>query len=191
VAVLSSGFLAPRAALSVLDALKSSALFREDQYSYLLYPQKELAGFMKRNTIPASAVNDSHFLKNLIENKNDRLINQDINGAYHFNGRFKNAEDVKAAMAELEETIALTKEDRKHVLDTIEKVFNHKSFTGRSGTFYGYEGLGSIYWHMVSKLSLAVQEVCIQAIENQESAETIGKLLEHYYEINEGHGVHK
>ena len=38
------------------------------------------------------------------------------------------------------------------LLETFEDIFNHKSFTGRSGTFYGYEGLGSIYWHMVSKL---------------------------------------
>ena len=28
-----------------------------------------------------------------------------------------------------------------------EAIFNHKAFTGRSGTFFGYEGLGSIY-HM-------------------------------------------
>jgi hypothetical protein len=33
--------------------------------------------------------------------------------------------------------------------------------------------------------------VCFQAIENDESAEVIGKLLEHYYEINAGIGVHK
>ena len=72
-----------------------------------------------------------------------------------------------------------------------EEVFNHKAFTGRSGTFYGYEGLGSIYWHMVSKLQLAVQECCIKAQEEQESPEVIGRLLEHYYEINAGIGVHK
>ena len=70
-------------------------------------------------------------------------------------------------------------------------VFNHKAFTGRSGTFFGYEGLGSIYWHMVSKLLLAVQEVCLKAVSENEDAQTIGRLLEHFYEINEGIGVHK
>ena len=72
-------------------------------------------------------------------------------------------------------------------------MFDHKSFTGRSGTFFGYEGLGSIYWHMVSKLLLAVQEVSIKAInENENENEVIiGKLLDHYYEINEGIGAHK
>ena len=39
-----------------------------------------------------------------------------------------------------------------------EQVFRHAEFTGRSGSFFAYEGLGSIYWHMVSKLLLAVQE---------------------------------
>jgi hypothetical protein len=44
---------------------------------------------------------------------------------------------------------------------------------------------------MVSKLQLAVQECCLKAVEEKESPEVIGRLLEHYYEINEGIGVHK
>ncbi len=31
-------------------------------------------------------------------------------------------------------------------------------FTGRSSTMYAYEGIGSIYWHMVAKLLVAIQE---------------------------------
>ncbi len=193
VAVLSSGYLFPKDALAVLDALKASALFRDDQYSYLLYPPKELAGFMWRNTIPAAEVESSGLLKALVAKGNDRLINRDVMGEYHFNGNFKNAGDVKAALVDLAQTefADLAKQEGQAVLDIFEKVFNHKAFTGRSGTFYGYEGLGSIYWHMVSKLSLAVQEVCVRAIETGESAETVGRLLEHYYEINAGLGVHK
>ncbi|MEM9895869.1 MAG: hypothetical protein AAF789_05825, partial [Bacteroidota bacterium] len=49
----------------------------------------------------------------------------------------------------------------------------------------------SIYWHMVSKLLLAVKETCLQAIEQGELEEIVGRLLEHFYEINEGIGVHK
>ena len=56
----------------------------------------------------------------------------------------------------------LVAQEEQQVLAIYEKVFNHKAFTGRSGTFYGYEGLGSIYWHMVSKLLLAVEECCQQ-----------------------------
>ena len=44
---------------------------------------------------------------------------------------------------------------------------------------------------MVSKLQLAVQECCLKATEDKESPEVIGRLLEHYYEINAGIGVHK
>jgi len=36
-----------------------------------------------------------------------------------------------------------------------------------------------------------VQECCLKAIESKESETIVGKLLEHYYEINEGIGVHK
>ena len=42
VAVLSSGYLNATETLDVLNALKNSKLFREDQYSYMLYPNKEL-----------------------------------------------------------------------------------------------------------------------------------------------------
>jgi hypothetical protein len=77
------------------------------------------------------------------------------------------------------------------ILNIFEDVFNHKSFTGRSGTFFGYEGLGSIYWHMVSKLLLAVQETCFKAIENKEDKIIVNALISQYYEIKEGIGLHK
>jgi len=44
---------------------------------------------------------------------------------------------------------------------------------------------------MVSKLLLSVQENCLKAIKNNENQEIIGRLLEHYYEIHAGIGVHK
>ena len=194
VAVLSSGYLSSKENLSVLDALKDSALFREDQYSYLLYPNKELPKFIDKNTISKEAIAKSELLQHLLANKNVQIINQDIKGAYHFNGNFHNTNDLKNALENIKQNesfTALVKKDENIVLAIFEEVFNHKSFTGRSGTFYGYEGLGSIYWHMVSKLQLAVQECCLKAIEENESPEVIGRLLEHYYEINEGIGVHK
>lgn len=194
VAVLSSGYLSSKENLKVLDALKASKLFRHDQYSYLLYPNKELPKFIEKNTISKEAVAKSELLQNLLANKNAQIINQDILGNYHFNGNFHNANDLKNAFAEVKQNNtfkSLVEKEENIVLEIFEEVFNHKAFTGRSGTFYGYEGLGSIYWHMVSKLQLAVQECCLKAIEENESPEVIGRLLEHYYEINEGIGVHK
>ena len=192
VAVLSAGYLNGQQALAVLDALKQSALFRPDQYSYILYPNKELPKFLVKNTIPEELVGSSKLFSTLLEKGNGRIIKKDVLGEVHFNGNFKNANDLKDALNALDPAIYVVDEmEKAKALDIFETVFDHKSFTGRSGTFFGYEGLGSIYWHMVSKLLLAVQECCLKAIKENESAEIVGKLLEHYYEINEGIGVHK
>jgi hypothetical protein len=193
VAVLSSGYLDGKETLNVLNALKESKLFRKDQYSYLLYPFKELKGFLDRNTISEDAVLSSKLFQEMLKDNVVQIIERDVNGAYHFNGNFKNANDVTEALEKLSGTKYndLLASDTPKILQAFEDVFNHKAFTGRSGTFYGYEGLGSIYWHMVSKLLLAVQESCLQAISNGEDEIMIGHLLEHFYEINEGIGVHK
>jgi hypothetical protein len=187
VAVLSSGYLTSPEALATLDGLKASSLFRADQYSYILYPNKDLPGFLKKNNIPKSEITKSALLTGLLQDGNNPIIEQDANGGYHFNANFKNASDLKKALNKLEAQAA----DKDEVLQIFEKVFNHKAFTGRSGTFFGYEGLGSIYWHMVSKLQLAAQECCLKAIQDKENETLVGKLLEHYYEISEGIGVHK
>lgn len=192
VAVLSSGYLSPEKAVEVLDALKKSALFRPDQYSYILYPYKQLKGFLDRNKVPQHLVESSRLLKQLVEDRKAEVIEKDALGDVHFNSNFNNAKKLKETLLCLEEKYQpLVEKELQHLLDTYEEVFNHKAFTGRSGTFYGYEGLGSIYWHMVSKLQLAVLEVCNQAIKQESSSEIVGRLLEHYYEINEGIGVHK
>lgn len=193
VAVLSSGYLSSEEALEVLDALKSSALFREDQYSYILYPNKDLPGFLHKNTIPASDAQASELIQKLVADGNTQIVERDIRGAFHFNGNFKNAEDLDIALTALVDGAYkdLVAKDRALLLDIFEQIFNHKAFTGRSGTFFSYEGLGSIYWHMVSKLLLAVQECCLKAIREQADPVVAGRLLEHYYEIEAGIGVHK
>jgi hypothetical protein len=63
VAVLSSGYLNAKESLGVLEALKRSKLYREDQKSYILYPNKTLPLFVDRNTIPATAVTGSKLLQ--------------------------------------------------------------------------------------------------------------------------------
>jgi len=193
VAVISSGFLSGTDTLQLLDALHSSALYRNDQNSYLLYPNKALPKFLEKNTIPLASVSKSALLTQMVNDRNTDIIKKDINGGYHFSGSFKNASDLKAALGALKEGpyAALAERETAQVLQIFEEVFNHKAFTGRSGTFYGYEGLGSIYWHMVSKLHLAVQEACLKAYAASESAGILQRLTSHYYEIGEGIGVHK
>jgi putative ubiquitin-RnfH superfamily antitoxin RatB of RatAB toxin-antitoxin module len=179
--------------LRLLDALRISALYRKDQNSYLLYPNKELPKFFEKNTIPEASVEKSLLLKKLVSDNNPDIIRKDVTGAYHFNGNFKNASDLRGALENMQSTEykLLVESETDIVLQIFEEVFNHKAFTGRSGTFYAYEGLGSIYWHMVSKLHLAVQEACIKAITGNESPKTVKRLLAHYYEIGKGIGVHK
>jgi hypothetical protein len=192
VAILSSGYLSSKNSLELLDSLKASALFRPDQYSYILYPNKELPRFSDKNNILETDVNKSPLLTELVKKGNVQVIEKDCTGQYHFNGSFNNSNSLKQALNELpDEYKSLLENETEHVLDIFEKIFNHKAFTGRSGTFFGFEGLGSIYWHMVSKLLLAVQETCLSAIEQKENDVLIGKMFDHYFEIYEGIGVHK
>ena len=193
VAVLSSGYLAPDQSVLVLDALKKSALFREDQNSYLLYPDKDLPGFLEKNNVPQAAVENSELLSKMAAGNDHSIIQKDIKGKYHFNGNFRNASDVKAALRALKGTeySSLAEKEKDYVLDVFEKVFHHKAFTGRSGTFFSYEGLGSIYWHMVSKLHLAVAEVYLDASERSVEASVLKRLYAHFRDIGDGIGIHK
>ncbi|WP_438962264.1 hypothetical protein [Nonlabens sp.] len=193
VAVLSSGYLSSEQALEVMDGLKSSALFREDQYSYILYPNKDLPGFEEKNIIPQELVAKSELLQRLIKDGNPQVIVQSHTGSYHFNASFNNVNSLKKALTELSQSTygTLIAQEQRQLEKTFEIVFNHKAFTGRSGTFFGYEGLGSIYWHMVSKLLLAVQECALKAVNEGASPVIVGKMLDHYYEIQAGIGAHK
>ena len=192
VAVLSSGFLSAKESVAVLDGLKSSALFRPDQYSYILYPNKELPRFVNKNTIPKEKVTQSALLTKLVADNNNQVLSQDLRGDYHFNGNFNNVESLQAALKALPSQYqTMVANEKTYVEQVFEDIFDHKSFTGRSGTFFGYEGLGSIYWHMVSKLLLAVYEITRDAIQVKEDPVLIGKLFDHYFEINAGIGAHK
>lgn len=193
VAVLSSGELSAVESLEVLDALKASKLFREDQYSYILYPDRELPRFEAKNIIPAEQFKKSRLLKKLAAENNSSILTKDDKGAHHFNGTFRNADVLAAALDKLEPEKygKLVQQEKQQVLAVYEEMFDHQSFTGRSGTFYGYEGLGSIYWHMVSKLLLATQECYFKGISEQKNDEILGRLKAHYYEIKAGIGLYK
>lgn len=192
VAVLSSGYLSSKEALEVLDQMRVSKLYRSDQNSYMLYPDKNLPRFFEKNHIPKQAVKSSKLLTQLLADNNTHIIQQDRSGAYHFNGNFTNANSLMLALGGLQDKYAsLVAKEQSHLMGLFEDIFDHKSFTGRSGTFFGFEGLGSIYWHMVSKLALAVQEVLWSSIEAQDSQEITEALRHHYFQVVEGIGAHK
>jgi hypothetical protein len=194
VAVLSSGFVNGQKAVDILDALRASSLYRPDQNSYILYPNKDLPKFLKKNTITNDKIAKFELLQLLAKNHNSIIVNEDIHGNFHFNGNFNNANDLKNILLDLKENEIyknLVEKESDQLLDLFEETFNHKAFTGRSGTFFGFEGLGSIYWHMVSKLHLAVFEICEKAFEDKESESVKEKLFNHFKEIGIGIGLHK
>jgi hypothetical protein len=193
VSVLSSQYLSAEESSAVLDALKNSEMFRPDQYSYMLYPDRTLPLFLEKNQIPDDFIAGSVLAQTLLDKKDFSLIERDLNGHCHFNGAFTNANDVKSALGALATRgyPDLVENEYDSYRAVFEKMFDHKSFTGRSGTFYGYEGLGCIYWHMVSKLLLATQENIFIGRRDGVSSEVIGNLVDHYYEIRAGIGVNK
>ncbi|HKW27719.1 MAG TPA: hypothetical protein VJT54_00140 [Verrucomicrobiae bacterium] len=193
VAVLSSGHLAAGESLAILTALRHSPMYRADQHSYLLYPNRQLPTFVEKNNVPTKEINRSTLLRKLLADGNRQLIERDPTGRVHFNGTVTNARDIRCILNQLAVGgyTRLVKRDAAMVLDLFERLFDHESFTGRSGTFFGYEGLGSIYWHMVSKLRLAVQETYFRALQAGASPRLLKQLAEHYYDICAGIGDYK
>jgi len=191
VAVLTSGLLEPREVNNVLDALKHSSMFREDQYSYMLYPDRQLPRFTEKNIIPPESVAKSRLLADLIRYEDRSILYKDMDGLIHFNHSFRNASYLKKALDLLNPELKITQTEKEYITDLYEKVFDHQSFTGRSGTFYGFEGLGCIYWHMVSKLMLAVYENYLLALKSDAGDDQLEKLIQHYYDVRAGLGLNK
>ena len=188
VAVLSSGCLDGEAALLLLEALKASRLYRMDQNSYMLYPNRKLPSFLAKNVIPAPLVEGDGWIRRELEAGRTDYVERDLNGRVHFNGAFRNADGLRAA---LERDPAVSDEDAANLCDVYETVFKHRKFTGRSGSMYKYEGLGCIYWHMVSKLLLAAGEAVAGAVDAGADAGLVDRLGACFLDIQAGLGVHK
>jgi hypothetical protein len=191
VAILSSGLLSPQEAVNLLRSLRRSAMYRPDQHSYLLYPERQLPRFLERNNIPPREVRGSRLLRKLITRGDRLLVEKDVLGRTHFRPGIGNQRQLGEVLDQLAEDAslrALVQSDRGRVLQIYERIFDHQSFTGRSGTFYGYEGLGCIYWHMVSKLLLAVQEICFQSEREKAPSSVRRALATAYYDIRYGLG---
>ena len=192
VAVLSAGMLSPQEALSVITALKNSRMFESRQYSYLLYPNKELPPFIKKNCVSQA---ETAPLAPLLSRTGTKLLAKDCTGVYHFNADFRNVRIMEEYLLTLPQEERPSAQEDRELRALYEKTFSHQSFTGRSGTFYAYEGLGSIYWHMVSKLLLAVQENVFTAArlakEGSCPQQIVTQLAEAYYDVRKGIGFNK
>ncbi|MEM9403876.1 MAG: hypothetical protein AAGA44_15495 [Pseudomonadota bacterium] len=193
VAALSSGSMPAEVAVEVLECLFASDVYRADQHTFMLYPDRDLPKFLEKNRIPADAVAAIPLVQQLIAEGDDSIISRDRDGTHRFNAEFVNRQNLREALEQLAETHG--KADVEAVRPSLEalyeQVFNHQAFTGRSGGMFGFEGLGCIYWHMVAKLLLAVQENFFRALDSNAPEATVQRLGDLYYRVRSGIGFNK
>ncbi|MEM6273666.1 MAG: hypothetical protein AAF735_00365 [Myxococcota bacterium] len=194
VAAIGTGALSPQAVIEVVNALFESPIYRADQDSFMLYPDRDLPGFLQKNRIPDSSIAEIELLRAMLDTGDTRIVARDIEGQHRFHSDFANVGDLNRALDRIDshrEYPGLVEPARGPLRELYETVFEHRKFTGRSGTMFAFEGLGSIYWHMVSKLLLAVQESYFAAEAMGSDDATRGHLAELYYRIRAGLGFNK
>ena len=129
----------------------------------------------------------------LLASGNTDLVESDQTGQVYFAGTFNNTASVAAELAKMAEQ-GYSEEvsaERDAIENLFSELFDCANFTGRSGGMYAYEGLGSIYWHMISKLLLAVMETVKHAEVAGAPASVVGGLKAAYYDVREGIGFNK
>ena len=181
VAVLASGWLSTAQAVALLDSLFNSAIYSPRQRSFLLYPDRALPGFLERNRLDEQAL-ALPVVQRLLAQGRDDLLQHQSDGVVRFAPALASRGDLEAAAADLGAELPALRQ-------AYERVFGHHAFTGRSGTMFGYEGLGCIYWHMVAKLLLAVQEQVFHAADR--GAPELAALKAHYRRVRDGLGYRK
>ncbi len=192
VAALSSGAIPPGQSVELLEALFDSEVFRPDQKSFLLYPDRKLPRFLEKNRVPAARVAAIPLLKTMLDEGDTRIIECDAAGTYRFNADLTNAGDLNSRLNSLVLAYGELLEPAREPLRALyEEVFNHRAFTGRSGGMFGFEGLGCVYWHMVAKLLLAIQENFFAAREQRADEAICRRLGNLYYRAREGMGFNK
>jgi hypothetical protein len=192
VAALSAGAIDHDEALALLQALFDSDMYCPARHSFMLYPDRPLPDFLAKNAIGAEQVEAIPLLRKMLAADDDRIVLRDAEGCYRFNADFTNVADLDAEVTRLEQDYGKEPEATRRALQELyEDVFRHKAFTGRSGTMFAFEGLGSIYWHMVSKLLLAILENFFAAVERGADDDTSRRLGQYYYRVRDGIGFNK
>ena len=192
VAAIGSGLLEVDQIVALVETMYESDLYRADVDSFVLYPARRRPAFLERNQVSVEAVESNPLLSALLASGNDDVIVRDVDGNAHFNADFTNAGDLSAALDSLAPTTLgpLVMDHADEVLDLYERVFNHHEFTGRSSTMYAFEGIGSVYWHMVAKLLVAVQESILEAPPGTAGA-SLDQLVRLYDRVRSGLGFNR
>jgi hypothetical protein len=194
VAALTPGLLRPTEQADLVDALFASALFRPDQQSFVLSPPRPLPSFLDKNVIPPEHIERNGLLRELVAEGERSIVVVDAQGVHRFTPALVTEADLRSALDRLapsDRWEPLVERCRSTTLDTYETVFRHRSYVGRSGSMYAYEGIGSIYWHMVTKLLLAIQEAAAAAADAGADEHTVARLVAGYRRVRDGLGFNK
>jgi hypothetical protein len=191
VAALSSGALDVSEVSRVVDALFASDIYRPDQKTFMLYPDRVQTPFMQKNCVSLAIAQGITSLQQMIARDDQRLIIKDADNNIRFHADIANSGHLLQKMEALTADYSTLLQQSDAILELYEQTFNHQAFTGRSGGMFGFEGLGSIYWHMVSKLLLAVAENVVTAANCGANKPQINSLVNLYYRIREGIGFNK
>lgn len=192
VSILGSQCLLSVEAIKVVHALETSLLYRQDQHSYLLYPDRQLVPILERNQI--HGIERAAVLVAMANAGMQSIAARDRRDTWRFQADIPNAEALSALLDDLETDKQWgtgIRRDRAVILAMWEESFHHAGFTGRSASMFGFEGLGSVYWHMVAKLLLAVGECFLDAVTSGAPHDVQEDLASAYYRIRSGLGFCK
>lgn len=192
VAILSSGALSAKQCIEVLEALFASDMYCSSRDSFMLYPDRSLPTFLEKNIIEQAKVEDISLLRILLDTGDEEIVLRDAKGRIRFNAEIINADELIKRLNSMRSRYGMqVDKSLEAVVSLYAEVFKHQEFTGRSGGMFGFEGLGCIYWHMVSKLLLAVQENFFWAIQQGADNATLQRLGQLYYRVRQGIGFNK
>lgn len=198
VAALASGVLSQAESVRLVQHLLTSRLYRTDIESFTLYPAEPPKSFLDKSVIPDELFVENELLVKCCEVGENSIVSQDLLGTRRFAADLGDSSDLLAALDALKShpvLASLAAERRTNTVAIYEEVFGHHSYTGRSSSMYAFEGIGSVYWHMVAKLLVALQDTLLDdSSESPDSSdretfrETLGDL---YWQIRRGMGPKK
>jgi hypothetical protein len=194
VAALSSGVLSHTEAVELIECMLDSSLYRPDIESFLLYPAVPPKSFLAKNVISEELCATNPLLVRCLEVGDTSLVLRDVSGVCRFAPELGDRSALLNALDNCEGQSALASLAVHYRAETValyEEVFGHHSYTGRSSSMYAFEGIGSVYWHMVAKLLVGIQQTMGRVTEGVDVAAGYESLEGLYRKIRSGTGPKK
>ena len=194
VAALSSGVLSCGEAVELVEHMLDSDLYRPDIESFLLYPAVLPESFLAKNAIPEERCLANALLVRCLEVGDTSIVLRDVSGVCRFAPELGDKSALLNALdncADHSALASLAVEYRAETVALYEQVFRHHSYTGRSSSMHAFEGIGSVYWHMVAKLLVGIQQTMGREADGEPLGEGHEKLVALYRKIRGGMGPKK